>query len=812
MEELPVMSPLDDICTGVMTDTVTFYNDSYCFFCLLDGDARLSFNNEDYPIVSQDVIFIPPDTTYAVQAKEPVIFFSTTFNYIFIENILGSRAYESITCNSTAQPGYNDASLAQQLASIATIGLGNRHNNRLYLTSQIYGFLHYLKCYHMITPLAVRPEHLSEKQFKNIRKMTAFINEHHTRSLTLGDLSAQFHMTPQYTANFFKQALGQTFFEYLADIRLKEAETYVFHSGEPTFRIAALTGFPNQSSLIKAFTAHYHMSPDEWRQSHPPKTAGLIGGNMSRIASDDLARDYINNYITIRQPSVPMIYENKSVRIHINTALQKPFESPWTFLVNLGYSRSFMHADYRRQIREMQTLMHFKYGRLLRPFDIVRPVSVDGQDLYDFSRLFQVLDFLSAIDILPFLELGNKTYKINTNSFEHIKVSPEDSPADYYETLVDILPHFLRSSMNRYGVDAVSQWRFELWTEHMTITPGNESPEIYALHFSKVYSIIKELLPQCQVGGPGYNTYAQLSHFYAIMKSLGELHMMPDFITAYIYPYVLDNEDRPMPFGFKSSMISPDKNIFRQRLSTLYDICQTNYPDTELVITEYSADVSSRNFINDSIYLATFIAKFNIDGLGLGRGFAYWLLSDIPLEYNDSNKILFGGNGLINRNGIYKPGFHASHFLKDMGNKLVARGDNYLLTGTDPEHYQLLVFNYAHMHEDFCKDNTSYASLKNPTAVFEQMEPSDMTFSMSNLTPGSYRIRHYTINNDYGNLLNEWIRLGAVESLQKSDVDYLQSSSMPHRELYFKEVHGTLDITCHLQPQEVDLYLIDLII
>lgn len=87
-----------------------------------------------------------------------------------------------------------------------------------------------------------------------------------------------------------------------------------------------------------------------------------------------------------------------------------------------------------------------------------------------------------------------------------------------------------------------------------------------------------------------------------------------------------------------------------------------------------------------------------------------------------------------------------------------------------------------------------------------------MTFSLNNLPPGSYRIRHYAINNDYGNLLNEWIRLGAVESLQKSDVEYLQSSSRPYRELYFTEGHGSLDITCHLQPQEVDLYLIDLII
>lgn len=812
MEGLPILPPIDDICTGVMTDTVTFYNDSYCFFCLLDGDARLLLGEDSYTLTGQDVFFIPPDTEYTIHASEPIIFFSTTFNYIFTEQILGSRAWENITCNSAAHRGYNDMTLAQQLASIATVGLGNRTNNRLYLTSQIFGFYHYLKCYHMVTPVRVRPEHLSEKQFKNIGRITAFIDARHAQPLTLGELAQEFHMTPQYMANFIKQALGQTFFEYLADIRLRDAETYVFHSSEPVFRIAAITGFPNQNSFIKAFTARHHISPDQWRDSHPGKASGLISGNLSRISSDDLARDYINNYITIRPLSVPMITESRAENITINTSVQKPCDRPWSMLVNLGYSRSFMHADYRRQLRQMQEQLHFKYGRLLRPFDIVQPVLVDGRQLYDFSRLFQILDFMKDIQILPFLELGNKLYKINTNSFDHIKVRPEDSPADYYEVLMDILPHFLRSSINRYGIDTVSQWKFELWTEHMTLIPGNESPEIYARHFSNIYKIIKELLPDCQVGGPGYNTYAQFSHFEAIMKSQGALDLVPDFITAYIYPYVQDREGRSLPYGFKSSMISPDKNIYRQRLTVLYDYCQKHYPDRELLITEYSADISSRNFINDSIYLATFIAKFNLDGLGLGRGFAYWLLSDIPLEYKDSNKILFGGNGLINRNGIYKPGYHAVHFLMDMGDKQIARGDNYLMTCSDPEHYQLMAYNYAHMHEDFCKDNTSYSSLKNPTAVFEQMEPRDITFTMHQLASGTYRIRHFVINNDYGNLLNEWIRLGAVESLQKNDVDYLQSCSSPHRELYFKDVRGTLEITCHLQPQQVDLYLIDLII
>ena len=116
------------------------------------------------------------------------------------------------------------------------------------------------------------------------------------------------------------------------------------------------------------------------------------------------------------------------------------------------------------------------------------------------------------------------------------------------------------------------------------------------------------------------------------------------------------------------------------------------------------------------------------------------------------------------------------------------------------------------MHEEFCRDNTSYASLKNPTAVFEHMAPRDITFFLDGLTPGTYRLRHFAINNDWGNLLNEWIRLGATENLSRGDIDYLASSSRPHHELSIRAIEDSMDITCRLESQSVNIFFIDRII
>lgn len=811
MKNLQFDKIIDKIYTGIITNTAKMYNFNYGFFSVLDGEAELHIENETLYASGGDVFFIPPESTWELTTKDSAIFFIISFDYIFTENFLGSDIKEKISCSHKVLLSHNDSLLISQLAAIAATWLEDYDSNNIFLCAQILAFFHYLKVYHIKESTQNKPEHLTEKQFQNLQKITAYIQEHYKTPMTLGSLSEQFDMTPQYMASFFKQASGLTFFEYLADIRLKKAFDYVNRSDKTSFYIAAITGFPNLGAFTKAFCSRYGCTPEQWREDHPCPQTLILTGNISEISSHSLAKDYIVNYVPIYQGISPAIKDSRSSENHMIHILSgESFEHPWTYLVNLGYTRSFMHADYRRQLTEMQSIMQFKYGRLLRPFDIVDTIIVDGQPLYDFSKIYQVLDFMQHIGLIPFIELGNKPYKININPSDRVDFIKIEESSDYYERLFNILPGFLHQCINRYGTDTVSQWQFELWTEHVYISPGFESPQVYAQNFARLYKIIKEILPLCRVGGPGYNTYAPLSHFQTIMDEIIAKGCRPDFITAYIYPYIIGGHEEIQSFQQIPPTLSSDKTIFYRRLQKISEFSRQHYPDIEdLIISEYACEVSSRNFINDSIYQATFIAKFNLEGLGLAKAFAYWLISDIPLEYKDSNRILFGGNGLINRNGIHKPGFHATHFLKDLGHFIVARDENYLLTRSDHEHFQLLFFNYAHMHEDFCKNNTSYASLKNPTAVFEPMEPKDITLLLSPLSPGTYKIRHYTINNDYANLLNEWIRLGAPENLSKSDIEYLQGSSWPHQERYFKEVRQSLEITCHVQPQEVDLYLID---
>ncbi len=813
MFDLSKLSLVDHVLTGFIKNQSVLHNNGYCFLCILDGNGHIDIQDQSFSFSGKDIFFIPPEAYCTIYTEETAIVFAIFFNYIAVENILGYQAWRHFPQHYFNHYDYNTSILSHHLAEIAVSWYDSADSKNLHLHSLIYNFLHYMEGYHKIPYTPEKPEHLTQKQFNNITQITDYIIENSALPLSLNDLAAYFRMTPQYMANFIKQSIGHTFFEYLANVRLERATSYVRYSDESSFRIAALTGFPNLNAFIKAFKDKFGVTPEEWKQQQTLKINSFDANVFSPISSNELAKDYINNYIPSQEILAPKSVIRKQQQISLSLCEKKTFHAPWTFLINLGFTNIFSRADYREQVAAMQQFMHFEYGRLLRPFDIIHPITIDNQKMYDFAKLFRVLDFFKEVDLKPFLELGNKPYKINITSVDHIQLSKNPETTDYYESLLDILPHFLKNCINRYGYDYVSQWRFELWTEHLTAhtSYSKETPEIYAYYFSQIKKILHTYVPDCKIGGPGYNTINSLSHFGKIMSQLKAKNCMPDFITAYIYPYISPDNTQTLTQPLPYSYISPNKNIGYERIQGLHNFCKEHYPEiNDILITEYSAEVSSRNFINDSIYLATFIARFNTQCLDYASALAYWPLSDISLEYSDSNRILFGGNGLINRNNIYKPGFYAHLFLNKMREYLVAKDEHYMLTASqDLNHFDLLVFNYAHMNDDYCKGNTSYATLRNPTAVFELNDPQDLNFKITDIKPGTYRIRHYIINNTYGNLLNEWIRLGIIDNNAMEDIEYLKANSAPHQEMFTQKVEDFLEITCHLSSQEIGVYAID---
>jgi xylan 1,4-beta-xylosidase len=111
-------------------------------------------------------------------------------------------------------------------------------------------------------------------------------------------------------------------------------------------------------------------------------------------------------------------------------------------------------------IRLIQDEAPFRYARFQ---GLLKGFSSGGNSEYRFAKIDRIIDLIYQVGLLPFIELGHKLMNIAKRSSTYVfdKYDERESlPNSEYE---NIIAHFLKHAINRYGTQEVSRWRFEYW-------------------------------------------------------------------------------------------------------------------------------------------------------------------------------------------------------------------------------------------------------------------------------------------------------------------------------------------------------------
>lgn len=84
-------------------------------------------------------------------------------------------------------------------------------------------------------------------------------------NLSLQGIASMLHMTPAYIGRMFKQSEDVSVSEYLNDIRLQHAQTYLETKNFSIKQIMELVGYVNESTFFKLFKKAFGVTPKEYR-------------------------------------------------------------------------------------------------------------------------------------------------------------------------------------------------------------------------------------------------------------------------------------------------------------------------------------------------------------------------------------------------------------------------------------------------------------------------------------------------------------------------------------------------------------------
>ena len=299
-----------------------------------------------------------------------------------------------------------------------------------------------------------------------------------------------------------------------------------------------------------------------------------------------------------------------------------------------------------------------------------------GNPIYNFSYVDQIYDGLLENGVRPFVELSFMPKKLAAQqAVQSFWYTPIVSPPKDWDRWGDLISHFAQHLVDRYGIDEVSQWYFEVWNEpNLDFWAGDPKEATYYHLYDVTAKALKSVNSRLRVGGPATAQAAWVDRF---IRHCADNHSPARFCfhvtsTQTIRRRRLRHERihpadaNGLPRRSQSSRSSG--GVLRCR------ICQSSGVNTTPAIkTSRMSPIRSLwgRGLPDTIRQCD----------GLVDMLSYWTFSDVFEEQGVVKKPFYGGYGLIAEDDLPKPSFNAFKLLHRLGDRRIAdASDSALVT------------------------------------------------------------------------------------------------------------------------------------
>ena len=517
------------------------------------------------------------------------------------------------------------------------------------------------------------------------------------------------------------------------------------------------------------------------------------------------------------------IAQHAETGIHISAGSHDP-ASPlkhfWSNTVGAGRANEGLRASWQDQLHIAVKYGGFHYVRFHGLFhdDMFVYREQDGVPVYNFQYIDDLFDRMLANGARPFVELGfSPSAMVTEKGSTGFWWKGNGSPPDDYQKWSELVRHFLNHCIQRYGAEEVRSWYFEVWNEpdlHGFFT-GTQA-QYFDLYKTTALAI-KQVDEQLRVGGPATSNFhpdpevlrqAVAAHadlenlpwrptwLNDFLKYCAENHLPVDFISTHPYPMDFTAEEN------SNVTLHRGVNSTHDDLLQLRKLVEASpYPNAEIHLTEWSSSSSSRDHTHDSLQAATYVAKCNLDSIGLVDSLSYWTFTDVFEEQGAGDSIFHVGFGMINYQGIPKPVFHGYRFMNELGDQLLASTPGAVVT-RDSKTKKLTALAYNYPPEvPVALPGTS--SLADADKMTETGSARELSLVLTGLPPGTaFEIE--TLDRDHGNTTAAWEAMGKPDPPTREQTAALKAAAWnTKKELLQSDAKGTVTVLRPLQAWTV---------
>jgi xylan 1,4-beta-xylosidase len=343
--------------------------------------------------------------------------------------------------------------------------------------------------------------------------------------------------------------------------------------------------------------------------------------------------------------------------------LGKPFAHFWEHTVGSGHAPLALRADWQAQLRTCHNDLGFGHVRFhaLLSGEMETLICEENKLLYSFFNADQIMDFLLSIGMRPFVELSFMPLSLASGNTSVFRYAANVTPPKDYNQWATLIGKLTAHWVERYGVNEVREWFFEVWNEPNLKAFWTGTQQDYFKLYRVTVEAIKSIDPLLKVGGPATAKNAWIPEFVDFC----EQNKVPaDFISTHHYP---TDAFGKIGADTVTQLENAPRGIMREDAAKVRDQAR----GLPVYYTEWNISSNPRDPLHDEPFTAALASKIVMEASGLVMGYSFWTFSDIFAENYFPSVPFQGGFGLLNIHGIAKPVYRAFELLHHLGTELL---------------------------------------------------------------------------------------------------------------------------------------------
>ena len=361
------------------------------------------------------------------------------------------------------------------------------------------------------------------------------------------------------------------------------------------------------------------------------------------------------------------------------TAAAHPFPHFWEQTFGSGRAVLALRDNYRRDLADVHDQVGMRYVRfhaILHDEVGVYDEDDSGKAVYNFTYVDQIYDGLLERGVRPFVEISFMPQKLASNpkAIHPFWYKQNVSPPKDYGKWDALMRAFAQHLIERYGIDEVSQWYFEVWNEpNIDFWAGEPKQATYFELYDHTARALKAVDRRLRVGGPATAAAHWVPEF---LKHTSEQAVPVDFVSTHGYA---DDSVEDM-FGTHEEIPMRDR-VCRAIKKVHGEIEASTTPTLPMMWTEWNVPSYDALNARDNWYVGPALARDISQCDGLVTMMSYWTFDDVFEEGGVKTTPFDGGFGLIAPGRIKKPSFYDFALLHRLGDvRLTNAADNLLVT------------------------------------------------------------------------------------------------------------------------------------